>query len=259
MERLASRPEVRADLERIDLDEVREIVGTFVGSPATLAAGTRDAVPVTDDRPLQEYGVRSMLNLGRGVPSDIIDLDDIEAWCPRCFDNGTPTPAATGLDTYLALLDLTYSASRAEVAPVRRAAEEQGREVAGSRYLGMIVPESAAVHNLLGISHASAGRMDRATEEFREALRLAPDDAGAHWHLGAALASQGARGEAVGHLRRSLELDPENGQVHNDLGVLLAGQGRMDEAIAHFRRAVALEPAFSDARRNLEAALAAKP
>jgi spermidine synthase len=259
MERLASRPEVRADLERIDLDEVREIVGTFVGSPATLAAGTRDAVPVTDDRPLQEYGVRSMLNLGRGVPSDIIDLDDIEAWCPRCFDNGTPTPAATGLDTYLALLDLTYSASRAEVAPVRRAAEEQGREVAGSRYLGMIVPESAAVHNLLGISHASAGRMDRATEEFREALRLAPDDAGAHWHLGAALASQGARGEAVGHLRRSLELDPENGQVHNDLGVLLAGQGRMDEAIAHFRRAVTLEPAFSDARRNLEAALAAKP
>lgn len=255
MERLAARPEARADLQRIDLDEVREIAGTFVGAPATLAAGTRDAVPVTDDRPLQEYGVRSMLNLGRGVPSDIIDLDDIAAWCPRCFDNGTPTPAATGLDTYLALLDLTYAASRADVAPVRRAAEEQGREVAGSRYLGMIVPESAAVHNLLGISHASAGRLDRAIEEFREALRLAPDDAGAHWHLGAALASQGARGEAVVHLRRSLALDPENGQVHNDLGVLLAGQGQMDEAIAHFRRAVALEPASADARRNLEAAL----
>ena len=258
MERLASRPDVRADLQRIDLDEVREIVGTFVGAAATLAAGTSDATPVTDDSPLQEYGVRSMLNLGRGVPSEIIDLDDIAAWCPRCFENGTPTPAATGLDTYLALLDLTYSASRADIAPVRRAAEEQGREVDGSRYLGMIVPESAAVHNLLGISHASAGRLDRAIEEFREALRLAPEDAGAHWHLGAALASEGARDEAVVHLRRSLELDPDNGRVHNDLGVLLAGQGAMDDAIAHFRRAVALEPAFADARRNLDAALDAR-
>ena len=258
MERLASRPAARADLQRIDLDEVREIVGTFVGAPATLASGTRDAVPVTDDRPLQEYGVRSMLNLGRGVPSEIIDLDDIAAWCPRCFDNGIPTPAATGLDTYLALLNLTYAASRAEIAPVRRAAEEQGREVAGSRYLGMIVPESAEVHNVLGISHASAGNLDRAIDEFRVALRLAPDDARAHWHLGAALASQGGHDEAVVHLRRSLELDPQNGQVHNDLGVLLAGQGRMDEAIAHFRRAVALEPAFPDARRNLEAALQAR-
>ena len=193
---MASRPDVRADLERIDLGEVREFVGTFVGAPATLAAGTRDAVPVTDDRPLQEYGVRSMLTLGRGVPSEIIDLDEVAAWCPGCFSNGTPVPAAAGLDTYLALLDLTYGASRADVAPVRRVAEEQGREVAGSRYLGMIVPESAAVHNLLGISHASAGRLDAAIEEFRHALRLAPDDPAGHWHLGAALASEGARDQA---------------------------------------------------------------
>ena len=253
--RLARRPEAQADLARIDLGEVREIVGTFVGASATLAAGTRDALPVTDDRPLQEYGVRSMLNLGRGVPSEIIDLDKVAAWCPRCFRNGSPAPAVAGLDTYLALLELTYAASRAEVAPVRRLAEEQGRQVAGSRYLGMIVPESAAVHNLLGISNAAEGRLDTAVEEFRHALRLAPDDAGAHWHLGAALASQGARDEAIGHLRRSLELDPANGQVHNDLGVLLAGQGLMGEAIGHFRRAVALEPASADARRNLEAAL----
>ena len=67
-------PDVRADLERIDLGEVREIVGTFVGAAHTLAAGTADAVPVTDDRPLQEYGVRSMLNFWRGVPSGIVDL-----------------------------------------------------------------------------------------------------------------------------------------------------------------------------------------
>jgi tetratricopeptide (TPR) repeat protein len=256
--RLASRPEVRADLERINLGEVHEIVGAFVGAASTLAEGTRDARPVTDDRPLQEYGVRSMLNMGRGVPSAIIDLDDVGAWCPRCFANGAPVPAVAGLDTYLALLNVAYGASRGEVAPVRRVADQQGREVAGSRYLGMVVPESAAVHNLLGIAHATQGRLEDAVEEFRHALRLAPDDAAAHWHLGAALASQGAREQAILHLRRSVELDPDNGQTHNDLGVLLAGQGLMDEAIGHFRRALALDPSSPDARRNLEAALRAR-
>ena len=258
-ERVAGAREVRADLERIDLGEVREIVGAFVGAPATLAAGTRDAVPVTDNQPLQEYGVRSMLNFGRGVPSEIIDLDEVAAWCPRCFMNGAPVPAVAGLDTYLALLDLAYGASRDNVARVRDVAERQGRVIAGSRYLGMIVPESAAVHNLLGIAHAAEGRLDTAVEEFREALRLAPDDAGAYWHLGVALASQGAQEQATVHLRRSVELDPGNGQAQNDLGVLLAGQGRLDEAITHFRRAVALDPGSADARRNLERALQLRP
>ena len=253
--RLAGAPEVRADLERIDLDDVHEIVGTFVGSPATLAAGTRDAAPVTDDRPLQEYGVRSMLNFGRGVPSDIVNLGEVAAWCPRCFMNGAPVPAVAELDTYLALLDIAYGASRADVARVREVAERQGRVLAGSRYLGMIVPESAAVHNLLGIAHASAGRLDTAVEEFREAVRLAPDDASAHWHLGAALASQGAQEQAAVHLRRSVELDPGNGRAQNDLGVLLAGQGRLEEAIGYFRRALALDPGSADARRNLDRAL----
>jgi tetratricopeptide (TPR) repeat protein len=257
--RLASAPEVRADLDRIDLGEVREIVGTFVGARPTLAAGTRDAVPVTDDRPLQEYGVRSMLNFGRGVPTEIVDLDEVDAWCPRCYVNGMPVPAVAGLDTYLALLNLAYGASRANVASVRNIAERQGRVVAGSGYLGMIVPESAAAHNVLGIAQATEGRLDMAIEEFREALRLAPDDAAAHWHLGAALASQGAADQATVHLRRSIELDPSNGQAQNDLGVMLAGQGRIEEAIGHFRRAVALDPSSEDARRNLERALQLRP
>ena len=257
--RLAGAPEVRADLERIDLDDVHEIVGTFVGSPATLAAGTRDAAPVTDDRPLQEYGVRSMLNFGRGVPSDVVNLREVAAWCPRCFMNGAPVPAVAELDTYLALLDIAYGASRADVARVREVAERQGRVLAGSRYLGMIVPESAAVHNVVGLAHASAGRLDMAVEEFRAAVRLAPDDASAHWHLGAALASQGAQEQAAVHLRRSVELDPGNGRAQNDLGVLLAGQGRLEEAIGYFRRALALDPGSEDARRNLDRALKLRP
>jgi spermidine synthase len=257
--RLAAAPEVRADLERIDLGRVHELVATFVGSARTLAEATRAAVPVTDDRPLQEYGVHSMLNFGRGVPSAVVDLDGVAAWCPRCFVDGRPVPAVKELETHLALLDLAYGASRADIARVRTADDAQQRTIAGSRYLGQIVPETAETHNRLGIALASEGRLDAALAEFRLALRLDPDNAATHWHLGAALASQGAADEATTHLRRSVELDPANSQVHNDLGVLLAGQGRMAEAIDHFRRAVALDAAAPDARRNLERALQARP
>src|SRR5207248_2013820 len=58
---LSIAPAVRADLQRLDLGLVREIIGMFVGSPETLLAATRDVSPVSDDLPVQEYGVRSLL------------------------------------------------------------------------------------------------------------------------------------------------------------------------------------------------------
>jgi spermidine synthase len=217
---LSQAPAVQADLRRVDLGSVREIVGTFVGSPETLAGATRMSVPVTDDRPIQEYGVRSLLNPGEAVPGSVVDVTQVAAWCPACGAGAGSHPAARGLDTYLALLDLAYRASPAEIARTRRRAEREDRRVAGSGYLGRIVPESADLHNVLGIAHAADGRFAEAVAEFRAAVRLEADSAAAHWHLGAALASLGARDEAVVHLRRSVQLDPDNEYARNDLSAL---------------------------------------
>ena len=82
---LSRAPAVEADLARVDLGSVREIVGTFVGSAQKLAEATRDAAPVSDDRPIQEYGVASLLDFGEAVPSSIVDLKQVDAWCPTCF------------------------------------------------------------------------------------------------------------------------------------------------------------------------------
>ena len=136
--------------------------------------------------------------------------------------DGHPVPLVDGLDTYLALLARAYAARPADVARTRDLAERHGRLVAGSSYLGAIVPESADVHNMLGISLAQKGRMDQAIPEFREALRLEPDSAMTHWHLGAALASRGVRDQAIEHLRRSVQLDPNNAQARQDLDTVLS-------------------------------------
>jgi spermidine synthase/Tfp pilus assembly protein PilF len=286
---LARAPDVQADLLRVDLGSVREIVGTFVGSAQKLADATRDSPPVSDDRPLQEYGVRSLLNFGEAVPASVVDLAQVAAWCPRCFVDGRPVAAVDGLDTYFALLDRAYRASAADVARVRRPAAGPPRLIAGSAYLGAIVPESADLHNTLGIALATRGKVQEAIAEFGEALRFDQDSAMTHWNLGAALAGVGARDDAIAHLRRSVQLDPRNGEAqydlgrllveagqaadavdpfraalrlmpnsvegHTGLGVALAIQGKLDEAIEQFRLALSLNPESAEARRQLAIAL----
>ena len=219
---LSGAAAVKADLARVDLGSAREIVGTFVGSAQKLAEATRDSAPVSDDRPIQEYGVASLLDFGEAVPSSIVDLGQVDAWCPKCFADGKPVPLVDGLDTYLALLGRAYASSAAEMARTRRATDYQRRLVAGSAYLGAVVPESADLHNILGLSFAQQGLFNEAIGEFREAVRQGPDSAMTHWHLGAALAGRGARDEAIEHLRRSVELDSNNPLARQDLEAVLA-------------------------------------
>jgi spermidine synthase len=221
-QRLSGAPAAYADVRRLDLGTVREIVGSFVGSASTLAEATRDAAPVTDDRPTQEYDVMSLLNYGESVPGAVVDLGQVGAWCPKCFVGQKPVPLAEGLDTYLALLGRAYMASVADVGRARRLAVTRDRVIFGSAYLGAIVPETADVHNLIGIDLSARGRIDEGITEFRQAMRLEPDSAPTHWHLGAALAYRGAREEAVEQLRRAVQLDPNNRLARQDLDAVLS-------------------------------------
>jgi tetratricopeptide (TPR) repeat protein len=223
---LANAPAVQADLRRLALGTVREIVGTFVGSAQRLAEATRETAPVTDNRPLQEYSVRSLLDFGEAVPGDVVDLGEVAAWCPKCFVDQKPVPVVEGLDTYLALVRRAYAASAADVGRARRLAERSDRTIFGSAYLGAIVPETAEVHNLLGIELAAKGRIDEGITEFRHAMQLEPGSAQTHWHLGAALAYSGARDEALEQLRVAVQLDPYNPQARHDLEVVLAAARR---------------------------------
>jgi len=289
---MTNAPALRADLQRVDLGSVREIVGAFLASPQKLSAATRNSAPVTDDRPIQEYGVRSLLAFGDGLPASVGDVREVAAWCPKCFADGKPVPLVQGLDTYLALLGRAYSATPAEAARTRLLGEGGSRRVDGSAYLGALVPESAEMHNILGSALADKGEFDRAIAEFREALRLEPDSASAHENLGLALASHQAPEEAVVHLRRSVQLDPGSGrahyalarillaagqyegaidelraslrvtpdsvEIHDGLGIVLASQGKLDEAVDEFRASLRLSPISAGAHNNLGMALASQ-
>ena len=222
---LTRRPRVRDDLQRLDLGSVREIAGSFVGSARTLEAATSGVRPVTDDWPVMEHSVISALNPGQDVPAAVVDLARLPDWCPRCFADGGPVQAVAGLDLYMRLIELAYRASPSEGAHV--AASQSAvtpRRVAGSAYLGTIVPEGAELYNTIGVYSASHGALRDAIEAFRTAVQLDPESALSHWHLGAALAESGAREEATAHLQRSVDLDPTNKFARDDLNAVLAAR-----------------------------------
>jgi spermidine synthase len=227
---LARAPQVQADLLRLDLGSPREIVGMFVASAQTLAKATRDAAPVTDDRPIQEYGKKSLLDVDEGLPPSLVDLSDVESWCASCFVDGTPAPLVKGLDTYLALMHLAYTARPVGVARTVPAGTPS-RSIAGSGYLGAIIPESADLDAVLRAA-------------FSEKYQRATD-----------LLEQGRFKEAVNEFDEALLLSPDSVQAHNNLGIALASLGRLDDAIDQFKRALEVQPGFEDARRNLATAL----
>jgi Flp pilus assembly protein TadD len=211
---------------------------------------------VTDDRPLQEYGVRSVLGSGlRGVPAALFDLAAVTGWCPKCFDGNRPAPAAAGLDTYLALLDEAYGASADVAASAGRRAAH--RTLLGSAYLGAVVPDTAEANGSVAEALVENGQTAQAIGYLLRAVQLDPDDAAAQHELGSLLLERGEAAQAAGHFRAALRVRPDSAAAHNDLGVALADQGGLDEAIEHFKQAVNLEPGFEEARRNLASALRA--
>jgi spermidine synthase len=236
---LSQAPAVQEDLRRLDLGTLREIVGTFVASARTLEAATRDSLPVTDDRPIQEYGKRSLIDFGEGgISPSVVAVKEVASWCPGCFSGGKPSPLVAGLDTYLALTEIAYRSSPS--ANGRVAGTAKGRTIAGSGYLGAIVPESAEVHRLLNTAASEPAAKEDVSARYAEAT---------------ALLESGRFADAVEQFHAVLQLAPESVQAHNNLGVALASLGRLDDAIEQFQQALTLDPAFEDARRNLALAL----
>jgi tetratricopeptide (TPR) repeat protein len=253
---LEQAPAVRDDLRRVDLGTATRIVGTFVASSQTLARATAASPSVTDDRPLQEYGVQSTLGTAvQGVPASLFDVGSVADWCPRCFAGNTPVPAVAGLDVYLTLLDEAYRSPT-----IARATGAFGqRRILGSAYLGAVLPDSAEIDRNIGLALADTGEHAEAVAYLRRAIGIDPDDAAAQHALGSLLLEYGNAAEAADHFRAALRAQPDSAAAHNDLGVALGSMGQTRDAIEHFRAAVDLEPDFAEARRNLEAALRAQP
>ncbi len=118
-----------------------------------------------------------------------------------------------------------------------------------------VAPDSAEVHNHLGIALKSQDRIDEAIYCYRRALQIRPNYVEPYYNLGLALESQGRLDEAVSCYYAALKLNPNHIESHNNVGILFVSQGRFDKAIKHFRKALESKPGDVKSHFNLGIAL----
>lgn len=118
---------------------------------------------------------------------------------------------------------------------------------AGRWYLAACPPEkvawplSAGEQNDLGLLYERSGNLDKAVNNYRQAIAADPDQPVFHFNLGNALFKLGSTEEAERSYREAMRLRPAFAEAHNNLAGLLLRAGRLHEAYREARRAVAID------------------
>ena len=101
-------------------------------------------------------------------------------------------------------------------------------------------PDSAFLHNNLGVILMSSGREPDAVPEFEAAVRLKPDNADYRVNLGLALSQMpGRMNDAIAEYRTALRLDPHFPAAHLNLGLAYTSMpGRLPDAISEYQKAI---------------------
>jgi tetratricopeptide (TPR) repeat protein len=102
-------------------------------------------------------------------------------------------------------------------------------------------PNSALVHNNLGVMLMSSGRESEAVTAFDAAVRLKPDDPDYRVNLGLALAQiPGRITDAIVQYQAALRAAPNLAAAHLNLGLAYTAiPGRLQDAIAEYQQAIA--------------------
>ena len=112
-------------------------------------------------------------------------------------------------------------------------------------------PNSAALHDDLGLLYQQASNNERVLQHFTESLRLKPRSPSAQYNVGSALLAVGRLEPAATHFRSAVQLRSDYAPAHFGLGVVAQLQGAADIAIREYMEALRLSPNFADARYNL--------
>jgi tetratricopeptide (TPR) repeat protein len=100
----------------------------------------------------------------------------------------------------------------------------------------------AAKLNNLGVAYMNQQRMDKAVEEFDQALKADPDLTAAELNKGIALLNLQKLPEAEAALNAAAAKEPSNPRVWYNLGLLRRSEGKPAEAIEAFQRVLKIDP-----------------
>jgi protein O-mannosyl-transferase len=117
-------------------------------------------------------------------------------------------------------------------------------------------PNSGVAHGNLGRVYLERGQLDKATAEYRKAIKLLPNYFKGYYGLGGVYGQKGDIAKAIDNYKKSLALNPGFADAHYNLALLYHKQGSLQEAIQHYLKAIELAPDDFEARNDLGVAFA---
>jgi tetratricopeptide (TPR) repeat protein len=217
---LSANPAVAADLKRVALGSLTELVGTFVAGADHLTQATAGVAPITDDRPQMEYTFGRRSELPRALFGGTAG---VRRFCPRCFDGDAVDPRVADLPEHLAVLERAYATENflRNRQPITIDRADHADVIARSDYLRALLAAPA---------------------------REAPLDARGLFSRGFLLAQRGDLSGAERDLVAGLALAPDDVDARYNLAVLYASTNREDLAVAAAEKVLAVQPAHPKAR-----------
>ncbi|MFH2108067.1 MAG: tetratricopeptide repeat protein [Chrysiogenia bacterium] len=288
---ISKAPLVQADLKRINMGTLTEMIGTFVANHDDLRRATLAVEAVTDDNRSMEYGMISKFT-DASLPPELIRVDGIAAWCPGCFANGKPRSSVISLDKYLAALNILYRSPaflffRRIWGPMSGSDIDfidpdgsLGTVVSRSPYLNEVLasPLSGSLKQIVrrspdgpwsiqGVSekfYADAAtniriamkllRSDRladASRWFKRAVELEHGHVSARFGLGYALFYSGNYRGALEQYQRGIELAPDNIEARLSLATVFHMLDRLPDEREELMRILSMDAEFSRAAARL--------
>jgi len=113
-----------------------------------------------------------------------------------------------------------------------------------------IMPQRADLHAALGESYFTAGKTEKAIQEFQTLIQLAPS-AQSYAYLGIAYRHLGRFDEARTYFQKGLKQNPRDVSCLFNLGYLEEGRGNHAAAEALFQQTLRVKPDFPDALLEL--------
>jgi tetratricopeptide (TPR) repeat protein len=125
--------------------------------------------------------------------------------------------------------------------------------------LAAVAPDSARMHQLLAEHLVTEGKIRKAIDQYREALRIDPRLPGVHFELGEAIledsTSDQAQQQARQEFETALKINPGDAKSESRLGALANLHNEKEIALQHYSHATELDPEYSDAQIGLGAVL----
>jgi tetratricopeptide (TPR) repeat protein len=105
----------------------------------------------------------------------------------------------------------------------------------------------------------TTGRTNEALAQYRAEVKLHSNDPEAHYNLGLALLDNHQFADAEKEFTVELQLSPAELRAHYRLAQALADEGKFTDAVTQYHETLRILPNFPDAKRELNALLAAHP